>query len=42
VIGTVLEDATVRGGTGWGASCGVQQAAARVRSGEEQLVQLDR
>ena len=44
VVGTVLDDGTVRGGTGWGAEFAktLQQAAARVRPGPRLLVHLGR
>jgi hypothetical protein len=43
VIGVILDDMTVRGGTGWGAEFAkLQQAAVCLRSGEELLVRMDR
>ena len=44
VIGTILDDKTVRGGTGWGAEFAkaVQQETSRVRSGAQRLVLVER
>jgi hypothetical protein len=43
VIGKILDDGTVKGGTGWGGRVRktLQQAALRLRSGPERLVSLD-
>ena len=44
VVGVILDDGTVRGGTGLGRRVreAVQQAAVRVRSGQGRLVRVDR
>ena len=43
IVGAILDDGTVRGGTGLGRGVreAVQQAALRVRSGQGRLVPLD-